>query len=163
MIPAWWKNGCWGTALWNGVYSAARLKMETLTGRKALVVITDGWDRGSHRTLSQAIEAAQGASAAVYVIRSTSHLYSLLATGAGLSGAHERNLRRLAEETGGSVFRNRGDLAAIFDRIENDLRAQYVLAFTPAVGIPGYRRLQVTTTRAGLAVRARKGYYAVAR
>src|SRR5262249_50296269 len=39
--------GCGGTALWHGLYNTVRLKMRREAGRKALVVISDGWDTGS--------------------------------------------------------------------------------------------------------------------
>jgi VWFA-related protein len=43
--------GCGGTILWDGVYAAALLKMKPLTGRKALIVLTDGLDTGSMHNL----------------------------------------------------------------------------------------------------------------
>ncbi len=161
-IPAWWRSGCWGTALWNAVYSASRLRMKGPSGRKALIVITDGWDRGSNRSLTEAIEAAQSAETLVYVIRSTPRLYKLIAGSAGLSAGHARDLKRLAQETGGRGFELHGNLSAIFDSIEQELRAQYVLAFTPPSDHRGeLRRLKVTARRAGLSVRARQAYYAI--
>ena len=61
----WW---C-GTLLWNGIYSSADLVAKIQTGRKALLVLTDGVDEGSTRTLAEAIEAAQAADVIVYALR----------------------------------------------------------------------------------------------
>src|SRR4051794_14422714 len=51
-------HGCGGTTLWNSIYYAARDKMKRETGRKALVVLSDGMDTGSNHGLSDAIEMA---------------------------------------------------------------------------------------------------------
>lgn len=61
-------HGC-GTPLWDGVYSAARLKMKPIVGRKALIVLSDGADIGSIHSLTDAIEAAQSADSLVSMIR----------------------------------------------------------------------------------------------
>src|SRR6266849_2408457 len=59
---------CGGTVLWNAVYYASKLKMHAVTGRKALLILSDGLDTGSDHHLSDAIEAAQSAGTAVYTI-----------------------------------------------------------------------------------------------
>lgn len=155
-------RGCGGTALWNGVYSAARLKMKTLTGRKALIVLSDGMDTGSFHSLTDAIEAAQSADTLVYTIRYISPLMMVspitIARTALSSGLH-----RLSEETGAHAFPTpRGGPAEVFAQIENELRNLYVLGFTPPENARDgtFHKLQVKTTQAGMTVRARKGYSA---
>jgi len=74
-------------------------------------------------------------------------------------------LEQLARETGGAYF----DLTAteslekIYTRIEDELRNQYYLGFTPGPGREkarsGYRKLRVSVKRKGLTVHARDGYY----
>lgn len=59
-----------GTVLYDAIYLASREVMQKQPGRKALVVLTDGVDRGSKETLFSAIEAAQRANTAVYAIYS---------------------------------------------------------------------------------------------
>ena len=61
--------GCGGTALWMGVYAAARQKMRWASGRKALIILSDGFDTGSPHSLDDAIESLQDASTVVYAIK----------------------------------------------------------------------------------------------
>jgi len=157
-------RGCGGTALWNGVWAASRLKMKALHGRKALVIVSDGMDTGSKHSLTEAIEAAQGADTLVYAIKYVSPMVLISPTMALLTAA-SHGMRRLAEETGGEQFPAPvGGPAQIFTKIENELRSQYVLAFTsPDQRRDGkFHRIAVRPKRADLKVRARKGYYAAA-
>jgi VWFA-related protein len=57
-----------GTLLYDAVYLASNELMKKQTGRKALVILSDGVDRGSKETLENAIEAAQRADTLVYSI-----------------------------------------------------------------------------------------------
>src|SRR4051812_6237953 len=50
-------KNCGGSAIWNGVYYAARLKMKGIEGREAMILLTDGLDTGSSHKLVDAIEA----------------------------------------------------------------------------------------------------------
>lgn len=149
---------CGGKTLWNGVFFAAKLKLRPQAGRKAMLLLTDGWDTGSDRGVTDAIEACQGADTVVFSIRYNPYKFSLPALTRG-----QHDLQRIARETGGLAFEGESDkLPAIFDRIEADLRSQYVLGYTPsAAQNPGsYHKIKVKVTRPGLAVRARQGYYA---
>ncbi len=153
--------GCGGTALWNGVYAAARLKMKPLTGRKALIVLTDGMDTGSFHSLTDAIEAAQGADTLVYTIRCVSPMI-FLSPAVAIQTALSRGLNHLAEETGGRAFPTERDPGVVFGHIEAELRNLYVLGFTPPEEARNgeVRKLQVKSTRAGMNVRSRKSYAA---
>ena len=175
---------CGGQTLWNGVFFAARLKMRPQSGRKALLLFTDGRDTGSDHGLTDAIEACQAAGTAVYSIRygpirhghraatvladivSPPAIFLVKDPYAEFTRA-ARDLERISRETGGLEFDaeyyTRPDkLTAIFDRIESDLRSQYVLAYRlPATHAPGtYHRIAVKVARPGVTVRARVGYYA---
>ena len=57
-----------GTQLYDAIFLAADELMKKQQGRKALVVLSDGEDRGSRETLNSAIEAAQRANTVVYTI-----------------------------------------------------------------------------------------------
>jgi VWFA-related protein len=57
-----------GTQLYDAIYLAADDLMKPKQGRKALVVFSDGADRGSKETLNDAIDAADRAGVAVYTI-----------------------------------------------------------------------------------------------
>jgi hypothetical protein len=52
---------CGSSRLWNAIYDAARLKLRPLTGNKALLILTDGFDSGSTHTRHRAVDEAQKA------------------------------------------------------------------------------------------------------
>ena len=60
--------GSGGTTLYDAIYLASDELMRKQTGRKALVLFSDGDDRGSKETLTSAIEAAQRAETSVYAV-----------------------------------------------------------------------------------------------
>ena len=62
-----------GTLLYDAIYLASNELMLKQTGRKALVVLTDGVDRGSKVSLIDAIESAQHADTLVYSILFADH------------------------------------------------------------------------------------------
>lgn len=150
-----------GTVLYEAVYLAADEKLRQEVGRKAIIVITDGDDYGSRIKIEKAIEAAQRSDAIIYSVlfedpRYTSSFYG------GVSG--EGPMRRMSEETGGRVFRVSGKqtLDHIYDQIQDELRSQYALGYTPtnASRDGAFRRIEIKMNRKDLKVQARKGYYA---
>ncbi len=62
------RNGRGGTQLYDAIYLASDELMKPKEGRKALVVFSDGVDRGSKETLNDAIDAADHASLQVFTI-----------------------------------------------------------------------------------------------
>jgi Ca-activated chloride channel family protein len=154
-------HSCGGTVLWHSLYYAAK-QLKPVEGRKAIVVLSDGLDTGSDFRLSDVIEMAQSAGTVVYSIKYASPMRFLSITGA-IAQAVSRGLERLSRETGGLVFANPGHKTSdVFARIEADLRNLYVLGFTPPVDVRDgkFHKLEVTTTRSDLHVRARAGYWA---
>ena len=146
--------------IWSAVFTAARSKMKNVTGRKALLLLSDGLDTGG-RTLTDAIEAAQDADTTVYVMMSQLSIspLALLQNGRG-----KARLRRLAEETGGRYFdASKKDTAAgIFAEIEEDLRNLYMVGFSVPEGDRDgkFHQLKIESVRPGVKIRARKGYIA---
>jgi len=151
-----------GTVLYDAVYLASYEKLNAETGRKALILLTDGADQGSRIKLAGAIEAAQRANVTAYVIL-IADVPSYLSQGYGYFGYGA--MKKLTEETGGrliNVGANGNKLAAAFDQIEEELRTQYVATYVPSNTKQdgGYRKLQVECKGENLKVMARKGYYA---
>jgi VWFA-related protein len=153
-----------GTLLYDAVYLASNDKLRQESGRKAMVLLTDGQDEGSEEKLQAAIEAAQKADAVVYV---------LLISDPGIYGtldfSSDGAMRKLVEATGGEVFpigKGGKNLSAAFDAIESQLRTEYQVTYTPsnAVQDGSYRHVRVACQQNGqsLKVQARQGYYAVA-
>ena len=153
-----------GTVLYEAVFLAADEKLRGEVGRKAIIVITDGNDYGSRIKIEKAIEAAQRSDAIIYSIlyedpRYTSPMYG------GFSGTGQ--LRRMAEETGGRMFRvDRGHpLQEAFDQIQQEMRSQYALAYASSnrARDGGFRKLEIKPKLKDARVQARRGYYASAK
>ena len=152
-----------GTLLYDAVYLAAHDKLRQEAGRKILVMLTDGGDQGSQETLKTAVEAAQKANAIVYVILIADRGFY---GGLQLGYSGDRDMEKLASDTGGRVINvgNNGKrLEEAFHQIQDELRTQYLLSYTPsnAKSDGSYRKLDVSCGK-GLKVQARKGYYALA-
>jgi VWFA-related protein len=162
-------GGTASTALYDAVTIAAHSIMAKQTGRKALVVLSDGMDSGSRASLELAIEAAQRADTLVYTI----HIYNAETEGPMSAAAKARRdaelargkevLRAIARTTGGAFFEIRPEhpIQETFQEIEQELRNQYSLGFTPAgvSELPGFHSLHLRTVRIDLNVQARDGYY----
>ena len=158
-------HSCGGTALWRGVYYAAK-QLKPVTGRKAIIVLSDGMDTGSDVSLANLIEMAQSAEVVVYSIRYANPM-RFISLAATIAQAVSRGLYRLSGETGGLTFPNPGHkIAEVFSKIESDLRNTYVLGFVPPSVPPmdardrEFHKLDVLMLPPGLIVRARTGYWA---
>lgn len=143
-----------GTLLFDAIVDASREIMKKQTGRKALIVMSDGGENGSDATLNDAIEAAQRAETLVYTI-----LFS-----DGAYGADPGIMQRLAKETGGGYFRvsKKETIDQVFDLIQEDLRSQYSIGYVsdspPVIG--AFRKLQLLLKKPGLVVQSRDKYWA---
>ncbi len=149
-----------GTLLYDAVVKASDEVMQRQTGRKALILLTDGVDIGSSATLSDAIEAAQRADTLVYsILFSDAGAYGFLGGGDG-RGA----LTRISRETGGGFFEvtKKQGIGQIFDAIQQELRSQYNLGYVSdePVRVSEFRRIQLTTKEKGFVVQARDRYWA---
>ena len=148
-----------GTALFDAVYTACRNKMLTERGpepvRKAIILISDGDDDQSRVYLPEAIKECERAETIIYAI-STNWTPS--------RGPGDKVLAQLAEETGGEVFwpPSVEDMATSFKNIEQELRSQYALVYTPAdfKADGAYRTIYLYCYDRRYQVRAKKGYFA---
>src|SRR5690348_3349782 len=122
-----------GTLLYDAVYLAATDRLLDQTGRKAIVLITDGIDTNSQRTLGQAIKAAQQADIVIYSIR----YFDLMAYSddsfSQYTDVMASALRTMSEETGGRVFYvdKRHSLSQVFDELQQEIHSQYAIGYTP--------------------------------
>jgi VWFA-related protein len=155
-----------GTLLYDAVYLATHDKLQQETGRKAVIILSDGEDQGSMEKLQGAIEAAQKANTIVYVLLCADRgfygrgMYTMGYTG-------DQAMRKMAEETGGRVIdvgNNGKKLEGAFAQIEEELRTQYVASYTPTnAKLDGsYRKIDIQCKGDGLKAQSRKGYYAIA-
>jgi Ca-activated chloride channel homolog len=162
-----------GTALDDAIYRAAeKLSNPPLPKgpnpevRRVLVVISDGDDNLSDHALSEAVEAAIRAEAAIYCISTNTDWLAI--DGDKPHKMHieggDKVLEEFADQSGGRVFYpyKVDDLAQSFVDIGTELRSQYFIAYSPSnpQSSGKYRKIEVQTDRKGLNVRTRKGYYA---
>ncbi len=69
-------------------------------------------------------------------------------------------MERIAHETGGHYFEGKKDkLDEVFAQIQEDLRNQYSIGYTPEHPEAGFHKITLTTTKPDLDVQARQGYY----
>jgi VWFA-related protein len=150
-----------GTVLYDAIYQSATQKLSEQTGRKALIILTDGQDEGSDHKITQAIAAAQRSNVMVYIIL-IADVGGYMNAGMGYYGFSAS--RQIAEQTGGRVINvgtNGKKLAAAFSEISDELRTEYLATYTPSnTRLDGtYRRINVNCGE-GIKVQTRKGYFA---
>jgi len=177
-----------GTLLYDAVYLASDELMQKQQGRKALILLTDGDDRGSKTPLVSAIESAQRANTIVYCIYfkgeepgnfggfdrgrgGWGRHGGMGGPGGGYPGrypqeSHEdgkKVLERVAKETGGRMFEisKKEPIDQIFSQIEQELRNQYSLGYTPDRNgtASSYHKIHLAAKDKNDIVQTREGYY----
>ena len=148
------------TALYQAVSEAVTERLAGQTGRRVVIVVSDGVDNSSHISLERTLEVAQKNDVVIYAVSTN-----------GIDGPvfqkHENgdaNLKRLAEETGGrAMFPTKVDeLTHSFYRISDELRAQYSLAYGPtnARRDGTFRQIRIVAAHKDYEIRSRNGYFA---
>lgn len=148
-----------GTALYDAVYSACRDKLLTARGqepvRKAIILLSDGDDNQSRVYLNEAIKECQ---------RAETIIYSISTNWTPSRGAGDKVMAQLAEETGGQVLfpPSVEEVSNSFKTIEEELRSQYALVYTPAdfKTDGAFRTIYLYCNDRRYQVRAKKGYFA---
>jgi VWFA-related protein len=183
-----------GSALYDAIYTSCTrrelIQGEPVEPRRVIVIIGDGHDNASKKTLAEVLELAQ---------RNLVTIYGVSTVAFGFTNENEDNLIKLAEETGGRVTyplqnvykdvsgylsqpQDAGNFAltvgtggyaselannmfrAVAD-IAGEVTTQYILRYTPEAGDTKQRQFRAINVKVSLAnvkVRARKGYYPVA-
>src|ERR1700722_12455806 len=176
-----------GTLLYDAVYLASDEVTKKQKGRKAVIILSDGVDRGSKESLQEAIATAQRADTQVYTVLFADkdgyggqrggfggpHVGMGRGGMGGGSGGQRRPeeprpdgkkvLEQIARETGGRFFEvtKKEPIDQIYSEIDEELRHQYSLGYTPekADATSGYHKISLTTKQKDLAVQTRDGYY----
>ncbi len=147
-----------GTSLYDALYLAADA-IGNRGGRHVMIAVTDGGDTTSRLNIGSAIRRLQETDTVVYPI-----LVVPIEANAGRNIGGENALHIIAMRTGGRVYAAAlgKELDSVFAEILRDLRTQYLIGFYPR-GAPatkdGFHPLVLRTTRAGLLVQTRSGYY----
>jgi len=141
----------WGTT---SLYDAVIASIDTIqpaSGRRALVLLSDGDDRYSEHSFDEVVDHARETDVLVYPVALGDRMPALFG--------------QLAALTGGRAFQvqQARDLAPTLEAIAAELRGQYLLGYAPAPVAPGtprtWRAIDVRVKREGLQVRARRGYF----
>jgi VWFA-related protein len=142
----------WGsTALYDAILRSVGM-LGRQTGRKALVIFTDGEDQGSHATIGDVERGLQGSDVTLYMI------------GQGRGVAHEALrtvMERLSRPTGGRALftHDIGELREAFAELLDELANQYLLSYAPAPARRGETWRSIKVEVDGYSeVRARQGY-----
>jgi len=146
------------TALYSGVYLASQ-SLASRSGRKVLVIISDGGNTVKGTTYDMALEQALRGEVMVYPIIDVP-----IAASAGRDLAGEHALITLAQQTGGKYYyADASSLDTTFAQLSEDLRTQYLLGYYPANrSSTGFRTISVklrNPANAGYVIRNRPGYY----
>jgi VWFA-related protein len=148
-----------GTAFFDVIYHSIREKFAAESGRRALVVMSDGSDNSSGYTLLDAIEAGQAQDVRIFSLWYSDPKDEATAT---RDQYGRRVMDRLAAGTGGERFdAGHKVLEEQFRRIAEELRSSYELGYySNNPRRPGmFHNVEIRPKRPGLAVRAKPGYY----
>jgi Ca-activated chloride channel homolog len=144
-----------GTAILDSLTQVAH-SLANAEGRRAIVLITDGYDENSTTDFAEALTAVRSTGATLYVVG--------IGGVAGISLKGERLLRQLALETGGRFFFPTRDeqLAEVHDTLTEDVQNRYLLTYTPRdQRVDGsWRAITVQTSVADYIIKTRPGYFA---
>jgi VWFA-related protein len=148
------------TALYDALCEAARDKLAGQSGRRVIVIMSDGIDNSSRVSQHQALEVAQKNDVLVYAV-STNRIQGLVLPDQKFGDA---NLSVLAAETGGRVLNPSKiqDVGRSFQQISKEIRSQYSLAYRPSNNRRdgSYREIRIVPANRTYNVRARRGYFA---
>jgi len=143
------------TALYDAVIMGL-FQFSGVTGRRAMIVLSDGDDTASENEFSDALGYARRMGVTIYVI------------GIDISTTKVTTrwqMSKLASATGGRAFfvSEKSELGSIYDEINRELRTQYLIAFTSKSEQPPeeLRKIKVEVDRKKVKVRTITGYYPV--
>lgn len=176
-----------GTLLYDAIYLASDELMQKQTGRKALILLTDGEDNGSKTSLISAIETAQRSNTLVYAIYFKGEEFHGFSPGGGGPGGWRRRgggmgrggpsgypqeerpdgkkvMEQITKETGGRMFEvsKKETVDKIYGEIQEELRNQYNIGYTPnrdAADSGSFHKIHLAAKQKDFVVQARDGYY----
>lgn len=147
-----------GTSMFDAVYLASDDILRAEAGRRVIILVTDGEDTTSEYNSAAAVERAWRSEVIIYCVGIGDPSMQRVNSGA---------LDKLSKETGGRSFEPHSveDLDKAFAEIENDLRQQYIVSYSPSnTNRDGtFRKIEIRLAgeqRKDLRVRFRRGYFA---
>jgi Ca-activated chloride channel homolog len=146
-----------GTSIHDSIAAVCDDLLAKRSGRKTIILFTDGYDTTSYMRREDAIDEALRAETIIYAIGIGDN---------SQDGIDKTELKRLCEQTGGRAFipESVEDLDRAFSQLEEELRQQYLLAYEPAndASDGSFRKIELRLrNRKGLLIHHRPGYYAL--
>ena len=145
-------GGDGGSLFYDALDMVSIRQLRHLSGRKAIIALTDGEDDGSERTLKDAVRSTLQANAVFFGIDTKEQ------TGVGMD-----ILKELSWQTGGSAFYidNHTTLDAALRAAEEQLHSQYAIEYAPPDNSTkgNFHKTEVRVNKPGVTVRVRSGYY----
>ena len=164
-----------GTALFDAVYVTFDDLFQSVEGKKAVILLTDGFDTGSSVAYRTALDLAVRSTALVYVVSKTEALRQTLDYYRRVQGARiqidpadftaaDNMLRHLTYTTGGRVLypKTFGALGDVYEEVAQELANQYAIGYIPHNHVKdgSYREVSVAINRTDVRIFTRPGYYA---
>jgi VWFA-related protein len=150
------------TAIWDAVWASSNdlLAVSADNTRRTIILLTDGEDTSSQMKMHESIERAQKADTLIYAI----------GIGDSYQGGVDRgSLEKITGQTGGRAYfpRNERELRDAFTQIQQDLREQYLIAYSPSnkARDGSYRKIEIEVIdpewrKQKLRLNYRPGYFA---
>ena len=150
------------TAIWDSIWitSSDVLGPAPEKTRRAIILLSDGYDTFSRKKLDDAVQAALRAEAVIYSIGIGDNFYD---------GVDEGTLKKISERTGGRAYfpRDENQLRQAFRQIQDEMRSQYLIAYEPTNrALDGsYRKIEIQLVNQELnnqkiKLTHRQGYFA---
>ena len=151
------------TAIWDAIWVTSRevLQESSDKTRRAIILLSDGVDTSSRLKMSEAVDSALKADAIIYAVG--------IGDSFSFDGVDEGSMRKIAERTGGRAYfpRNEDDLRVAFAQIQEELRSQYLIAYSPSNKSKdgSFRKVQIEVAnqelkKQNLRLTYRQGYFA---
>ncbi|MEZ5286547.1 MAG: VWA domain-containing protein [Vicinamibacterales bacterium] len=143
----------------NDAIAASLDALQEADGRRVILVFTDGEDTSSRTRFGTVLDRARDEEVMVYSIGLESEYFNGVRV---VRSRPTRDLRKISEETGGGYFelKKTDELSPTFTRVAQELRSQYLIAFTPSALDGKVHKLELKVNRSGMNVRARRSYLA---
>ncbi len=128
------------TAIWDSIWVTSEdvLGPAPEKTRRAIILLSDGYNTSGKKKLDEAVQAAQKAEAIIYSVGIGDNFYDGVDTG---------SLRKISERTGGRAFfpKDEVELRQAFIQIQEEMRSQYLIAYEPNNQIldGSYRKIEI--------------------
>lgn len=150
------------TAIWDALWVSAEevLGPAPEKTRRAIILLTDGYNTYGRKKLDEAVQAVLKSEAVIYSIGIGDNFYS---------GVDEGVLKKISERTGGRAYfpRDESELREAFRQIQDEMRSQYLLAYEPSnqKRDGSYRKIEIHLSnqqmqRDKVKITHRQGYFA---